>query len=95
MIKKEEIKHIAKLARLGLSEKELNSMQKNFSAILDYVNTLEKADVSEINNVFEKDGLTNVYRSDEAKETSKEERERLLNSTPERKEDYIKTKKIL
>ncbi len=95
MINKKEIKHIAKLARLGLSEEELKSMQKNFSSILDYVKKLEEADVSEIDDVFEKKGSVNITRKDNVRKRNKKEREKLLNSAPARKGNYIKTKKIL
>ena len=43
MISKEEVRHIAELARLELSEKEIEKMQKDLSAILDYFDLLKKA----------------------------------------------------
>jgi len=41
MISKEEVKHIAKLARLGLTEKEVGKYQKELSSILDYIEKLK------------------------------------------------------
>ena len=46
MISKEEVKHIAKLARLGLTEKEREKMQKELSSILDYIEKLGDEDKS-------------------------------------------------
>lgn len=43
MISKDEVIHIAKLARLQLTEKEITKMQKDLSAILDYFDLLKKA----------------------------------------------------
>ena len=43
MISKEEVKHIAKLSRLELTEKEVEKMQKDLSAILDYFDLLKSA----------------------------------------------------
>ena len=43
MISKEEVEHIAKLARLELTEKEIEKMQKDLSAILDYFDLLKNA----------------------------------------------------
>jgi len=43
MISKEEVQHIAKLARLELSENEVEKMQKDLSSILDYFNLLKEA----------------------------------------------------
>ena len=42
MISKDQVKHIAKLARLELTEKETEKMQHDLSAILDYFNVLKK-----------------------------------------------------
>ena len=95
MVKKEEVKHIASLAHLGLTEKELNSMQKNFSSILDYIETLKEVDISGVEKAFSKRGLKNVVREDVQKETLKDEREKLIDMFPETKNNYLKTKKIL
>ena len=95
MVKKEEVKHIASLAHLGLTEKELNSMQKNFSSILDYIETLKEVDISSIEKAFSKRGLKNVVREDVQKETLKDEREKLIDMFPETKNNYLKTKKVL
>ena len=43
MISKDEVIHIAKLARLQLSEPEIEKMQKDLSSILDYFDVLKKA----------------------------------------------------
>jgi len=95
MIEKKEIKHIADLAHLGLTEKELESMQKNFSSILDYIEILKKADISSIEKDFSKKGMNNILRKDAQKEISKNERDELIGMFPETKNNYLKTKKIL
>lgn len=46
MITKEEVQHIAKLARLGLTENEIEKFRKELSSILDYVEKLKEVDVS-------------------------------------------------
>ena len=40
MLSKEEVLKIAKLARLELTEQEVEKMQKDLSAVLDYFNLL-------------------------------------------------------
>jgi len=61
MLSKKEVIHIAKLARLGLAEKEISRLQKELSLILDYFEVLKTADVSEVKvspvnfNIFRKD----------------------------------------
>ncbi len=95
MIEKKEIKHIADLAHLGLTEKELESMQKNFSSILDYIEILKKADISSVEKDFSKKGMNNILRKDAQKEVSKNEKDELIDMFPETKNNYLKTKKIL
>jgi aspartyl-tRNA(Asn)/glutamyl-tRNA(Gln) amidotransferase subunit C len=46
MISEDKVKHIAKLARLGLTEKEIEKFQKELSAILDYFEKLKEVDIS-------------------------------------------------
>jgi len=48
MISKEEVKHIAKLARLGLSDKEIGEFQKELSKILNYIEKLKEVDISNV-----------------------------------------------
>ena len=46
MILKKEVEHIAKLARLGLTEKEIEKFQRELSKILDYIEKLGDEDES-------------------------------------------------
>ena len=48
MITKKEIQHIAKLARLGLTEKEIEKFQGEFSRILDYIEKLKEVDTTKV-----------------------------------------------
>jgi len=43
MISKQEVEHIAKLARLELTDAEIEKMQKDMSEILGYFDLLKKA----------------------------------------------------
>jgi aspartyl/glutamyl-tRNA(Asn/Gln) amidotransferase subunit C (EC 6.3.5.-) len=63
-IGKEEVKHIAKLARLGLSEREIEKYQKELSKILDYIEKLKEIDVSNVEPTFHPLKIKNVVRED-------------------------------
>lgn len=91
MISKEEVKHIAKLARLELSEEEIKKMQKDLSQILDYFNVLKKAPKP----VKEKSvSVKNKHlRLDEAKDSKLSEK--IIEAAPDKKDKYIKVKTIL
>ena len=94
MISKEEVKHIAKLARLGLSQEEIEKFQKELSSILDYIEKLKEVDVSEVKPMSHSVRIENVMRSDKEK-SEKESSKTLLDSAPETKEGYLKVKQIL
>jgi aspartyl-tRNA(Asn)/glutamyl-tRNA(Gln) amidotransferase subunit C len=93
-IGKEEVKYIAKLARLGLSEKEIEKYQKELSAILDYIEKLKEVDVSKVEPTSHPLKIKNVMREDKERETF-ETPKKLLDLMPERKENYLKVKKII
>ncbi len=92
MISKEEIQHIAKLSRLELTEKEIEKMQKDLSAILDYFDLLKKAPsaAKAPEGQVKKSGL----RKDEVV-SSHDIADELLSQAPDKKDDYIKVKTIL
>ncbi len=93
MVSKEEVKHIAKLARLGLSEKEIEKMGKELSQILDYVNLLDELDVSETESVFEPNSLNNIMREDKTGKGG--DPKKIIEQFPEKKGDFAKVKEIL
>ena len=105
MLSKEEVKHIAKLARLGLTEKEIGKFQKELSSILDYIEKLKKVDVSNINPTSHPLLIKNIIRKDHAQSSEKFGRasvekekminEKLLNLAPEVKGKHLKVKSIL
>lgn len=93
MISKDEVKHIAKLARLELSEKEIEKMQKDLSAILDYFNLLKKAPKVKIERHASAEGYGEA-RKDEAINQKREVVEKIIAASPDKKDDYIKVKAI-
>ena len=95
MISKEEIKHIAKLARLDLSEEEITKAQKELSAVLDYFNLLKEADISGIELVSHSLEKKNILREDKAEEREEEASKKMISQAPDRKEEFIKVRAIL
>ena len=91
MISREQVQHIAKLARLGLTEKEIEKYQKELSSILDYFEKLKGVKVSGVEPTSHSIKVENVMRQDEAKESNK----RLIELAPDKKDDYLKVKPIL
>ncbi|MDD2696721.1 MAG: Asp-tRNA(Asn)/Glu-tRNA(Gln) amidotransferase subunit GatC [Candidatus Pacebacteria bacterium] len=95
MISEEEVKHIAKLARLGLTDKEVGKFQKELSSILDYFEKLKKIDVSDVEPSSRSFAAENVLRRDEIKEEQSKRNRKLLELAPETKDGYLKVKPII
>ena len=96
MITKDEVQHIAKLARLGLAEKEVEKFQKELSSILDYFEKLKEVDVSGVEPTSHSLPVENVMRKDRETEKLKNRKtEKLLELAPETKDGYLKVKSIL
>ena len=94
MISKEEVIHIAKLARLELTEQEIEKMQKDLSGILDYVDLLKKAKTKK-SKTTNRAGVFNVLRKDETTDKNPNTANRLIESAPDKKDGYIKVKQVL
>ena len=95
MLSKEEVKHIAKLARLQLSDEEIEKYQKELSLILDYIGKLKEVDIKGVEPTSHAIEMENITRKDRALPAKAEIREKLLEQIPEKEGDYLKVRSIL
>jgi len=95
MIPKEAVKKIAKLARLGLTEKEIEKFQKDLSSILDYFEKLKEVDISGVQATSHSIEIESVMRKDGTEKIKPENQKKLMDLMPEKKESYLKVKSIL
>ena len=93
MLTKEEVIKVSKLARIELSESEVEKFQKDLSAVLDYVEELKAVDTEGLDIVASETGLENVSRADVA--VAGENKDEILHNAPEIKDGYYKVKAIL
>ena len=94
MITKDQVKHIAELTRLKLTEEEVNKYQKELAKILDYVGQLQKIDTKDIPPCSGGTDLKNVFRKDESEIKIKEKSQKLVDQAPSKQKDLIKTKGV-
>ena len=95
MLTKEEVIKVAKLARIALTDAEVEKFQKELSTVLDYVEELKQVDVSGLEEVSQVTGLVNVQREDKAVIIDEEMRQAIFKNAPEMKDGYYKVKAIL
>ena len=91
-ISKEQIKHLAHLSRLELSEAEIDAMQGDMSKILDFVAQVEILDLEGVEPLTQMSKSVNVMRQDEvANMISKED---ALKNAPDANSDYFRVSKF-
>ena len=89
----QEVRKIADLARIQLTEAEVEKFQKELSLVLDYVSELSQVDTEGVEPISQVTGLVNARREDKV-ETS-DLRAAILKNFPEEKDGYLKIKSIL
>jgi aspartyl-tRNA synthetase len=92
-ISEEEVKHVAKLARLKISDSEAGALRKDMNAILEYVETLNELDTEEVHPMSHVLNLKNVWRDD--KPLNPKKTKELLSNAPMVERNYYKVPKIL
>ena len=88
-----EVKKVAKLARLELNENEVQNHAKQLEKILDYIKQLEKINTENVPCTTRAIEMVNVFRKDEKKDY--ENSEELLDLAPSREDKFFKVPKII
>ena len=92
-ITKNEVKKVARLARLQLNEDEINKHAEQLEKILEYIKQLEKIDTEDVPCTTRAIEVINVFRKDEKKNFDCTQE--LLDLSPSREDDYFKVPKII
>jgi len=72
-ITRDDIKHIAQLSRISLSEEEETRFGEQLGSILQYIEKLDEVETKNIEPTAQVSGLSDVLRTDEVKEWDREE----------------------
>jgi aspartyl-tRNA(Asn)/glutamyl-tRNA(Gln) amidotransferase subunit C len=88
-ITREEVLHVARLARLELSEDEVERFQGQLAAILDAVSKVSELDLSDVPPTSHPLELSNVWAEDEPRPCLTVDK--ALANAPDRDEDYFRT----
>jgi aspartyl-tRNA(Asn)/glutamyl-tRNA(Gln) amidotransferase subunit C len=81
MIDREQVLHVARLARLKLSDDEVERMSSELSGILDHVERISELDLEGVEPTWHVIELENVLRSDEPRPSWP--REKVLERAPD------------
>lgn len=92
-LKKEKIEHIAKLARIELSEKDIEKYSNELNTILNFVEKLNKVETKNVEPTYQVSRVVNSYRSDKVIEHNKEED--LIKAAPKNNKEQIEVRAVL
>lgn len=92
-ITKKEVEHVARLARLELSEEEKEVFTKQLNSILTYMEKLNELDTSNVEPTSHILPIQNVFKEDEVRGSLP--REKALSNAPDRTEEFYRVPKII
>ncbi len=92
-ISREEVLHVAHLARLEFSEEEVELFTTQLADILNYVAKLNELDTSQIEPTYHALQLSNVFREDEVKPSYTVEE--VLSNAPEKENGFFVVPKVI
>jgi aspartyl-tRNA(Asn)/glutamyl-tRNA(Gln) amidotransferase subunit C len=93
MIDREMVQHVAKLARLGLSEEDIETFGSQLSVILENIRILQEVDVSGVSPTAHASRLTNIMRADLPRPSFPPEV--LLANAPDQEDNCLKVNAVL
>lgn len=88
-----DIRYVAKLARIELTEEEVERFGAQLSALLEHVNALGELDVASVAATAQVIESRNVMRNDEPRQCL--DRETVLSEAPRRQGVFIRVPRIL
>ena len=90
---REEVLHIARLARLGLTEEDVDKFREQLSNILENFEILQQVDTTDVPPTAQPLALRNVMRDDEI--TPSLAPEDILANAPRREGDCFRVRAVL
>ena len=93
MLSEEEVRNIALLARVGISDAEVEKYRMDLSGVLDFFKELEGIDTSKVASIAAAEKM-NDYREDVAHDFGAEGKKAILANVPETKDGYVKVKSV-
>lgn len=92
-VSKEELYHIAKLAKLEISEQEADELTKKVSDIIEFSNTLSQVDVEGVSPTAHILDMKNVFRKDKVEPSF--DRQEILQNAPQAQGGCVSVPKVV
>jgi len=92
-IDKDTVKHISKLARISLDEKKINSLSKDLSSIMKFIEKLNELNTDKTTPLTSIINASLKSRVDEVKDGKI--RDQILKNSPENNEEFFVVPKVV
>jgi len=92
-IKSEDVKHVAKLARLKLKNEQIGYFAGQLTKIVDYIGQLKEVDTDNTESTSHVVDLKNIYREDESQKPLKDSQ--ALQNAPASVDRHFKVTRII
>jgi aspartyl-tRNA(Asn)/glutamyl-tRNA(Gln) amidotransferase subunit C len=92
-ISKEQVEHVAHLARLNLTEEEKIQMTKDMEAIIEFADQINELDISDVEPTAHVIPINNVFREDVVRPSM--DRDELLSNAPNKEDGCFSVPKIV
>jgi aspartyl-tRNA(Asn)/glutamyl-tRNA(Gln) amidotransferase subunit C len=93
VISREDVEHVARLARLALTPDELETMRTQLNAILVHIDALKAVDTSGVEPTSHAVPLVNVFRDDDPSPCFPAEE--MLRNAPDRAGNFFRVPRII
>ena len=92
-IDKDTVKHISKLARISLDEKKVDSLSKDLTSIMKFIENLNKLNTDKTNPLTSIIDASLKSRKDEVKDGKI--RDQILKNSPESNKEFFVVPKVI
>ncbi len=93
-ITNDDVRHLAQLSSLQMSDAEVELLRADIEKIINYINQLDELDTDGVEPTYQVTGLQNVWRDDEIIDSSVS-RQQLLALAAEQSDNCVKVPKVL
>lgn len=93
-ITNDDVRHLAQLSSLQMSDAEVESLRADIEKIINYINQLDELDTDGVEPTYQVTGLQNVWRHDKIIDSNVSRRQ-LLALAAEQSDNCVKVPKVL
>ena len=89
----DEVRHLAALARVGMTDEDIETMRDQMSNIMENFDILSQVDTDDVGPTGHSVDLNSVMRDDEVAESST--LDQVMANAPNREDDFIRVRAVL